>query len=67
MLTLVDLIGFDNLFTQKIMNGDDFSLISQSESMTESQIEKLVNDCNDNNMFSLWNFIISLEDSSNSI
>ena len=53
MLTLVDLIGFDNLFTQKIMNGDDFSLISQSESMTESQIEKLVNDCNDNNMFSL--------------
>jgi hypothetical protein len=50
------------------MHGDDFEMKSQNnESMNETQIEKLVNDCNDNNMFNLRNFIISLDDSQNSI
>ena len=51
--TMIDLFGFDSTFTSKIINDENFSLIEQDESMTQSQVEKLVMDCNDNNMYHL--------------
>jgi len=47
-------VGFDEEFTQKIMNEDDFSIeLENRDSMEESQIENIVNHHNDKCLFCL--------------
>lgn len=69
MLSFVDLVGFDSLFTQKIMDGSSFSVnnISQfqkaeeEEEMNDQNLKELIADCNDNNLISLKNLLLAIE------
>ncbi|CDW77805.1 kinesin motor domain containing protein [Stylonychia lemnae] len=70
MISFIDLVGFDDSFTEKIMNGNSFAIhensILQNESQFQDQnnelkLQRVIRDCNDNNLFSIRNLLLSLE------
>jgi hypothetical protein len=67
IFSFIDLVGFDHAFTQKIMEGSSFhvnnntSLMQQDGGVSDSCLQTIIADCNDNNLFSLRNLLLAIE------
>ncbi len=65
--SFIDLVGFDEQFTGKIMEGSSFAVHNTSmfnreeEGINEQALQKLISDCNDNNLYSLRNLLLAIE------
>eukprot|EP00347_Sterkiella_histriomuscorum_P017550 403348912 len=69
--SFIDLVGFDEEFTEKIMNGNSFTIhnetmINQQDDEDDERLQRVIRQCNDNNLFQIRNLLLAIENEKDS-
>lgn len=62
VISFVDVVGFDEGFTSKIVEGRGFGeILTNVDEVNESRLQEIISECNDNDLYSLRNLLIAIE------